>query len=75
MKNQKDIDTARQTLKQAGYYVGNLWSIQDVMGRYECTEEEAQEVLDLSLTNEATMEQIQFSIREFAEILNLKEKS
>ena len=75
MINQKDIDKARQTLRQAGYYVGNLWSIHDVMDKYECTEEEAQEVLDLSLTNEVTMEQIQFSIREFVEILNLKEKS
>ena len=75
MTNQKDIDKAKQTLRQAGYYVGNLWSIQDVMKLYKCTEEEAQEVLDSSLTNEATMEQIQFSIREFAEILNLKEKS
>jgi hypothetical protein len=75
MENQKDIDKARQTLKQAGYYVGNLWSIQDVMEQYECTEDEAQEVLDRSLTNEATIEQIQFSIREFAEVLKLKEKS
>lgn len=75
MKNLKDIDRAKQTLKQAGYYVDNLWTIYDVMYRYKCTEDEAQEVLDLSLTNEATIEQIQFSIGEFAEILKLKEKS
>lgn len=74
MTNQKDIDKARQTLKEAGYFVDNLWSIHDVMDKYECTEEEAQKILNHSLTNTATMEQIQFSIREFAEIFKLKEK-
>lgn len=75
MTNQKDIDKARQTLKQAGYFVDNLWSIHDVMDKYECTEKQAQGILDASLTNPATMEQIQFSIREFADIYGLKEKS
>lgn len=70
----KKEEQARQTLRELGFFVDNLWSIHDVMDRYECTEEEAQKVLAFSLTNEATVEQIQFSIREFAEVFKLKEK-
>ena len=74
MTNQKDIDKARQTLKQAGFFVDNLWTIHDVMDKYECTEEEAQEVLNKALTNDWVVEQVQFVIGEVAEFMNLKEK-
>jgi len=45
-----------------GYQTFNLWHINDVMDRYKCTENEAMEVLEKALTNEATMNQIWFAI-------------
>lgn len=63
-----EIEKAKAVLRDAGFYVDNLWHIDDVKGRFECTDEQAQEILEDALTNEATMEQIQFSIVEFASI-------
>ena len=63
-----EIEKAKAVLRDAGFFVDNLWHIDDVKGRFECTDEQAQEILEDALTNEATMEQIQFSIVEFASI-------
>lgn len=68
-----EIEKARQVLRQNGYFVDNLWCVDDVQSKYNCTEEQAQEILEQALTNEATMEQIWFSIKEFSELSNLKE--
>ena len=67
------VKEAKEFLKLKGYYVGNLWSVADVQHKFKCTDEEAQHILDLSLNNEATMEQVWFSIGEFGEIENLEE--
>ena len=63
---------AKKVLEDAGYYVGNLWSIDDVKEKYVCDNDTAQYILDKSLTNEATMEQIWVSIDIFSEMENLK---
>lgn len=61
------IKQAKQVLRDNGYYVGNLWSVQDVIDNYNCTDDEAQEVLDGALQNNATMEQIWYAIHHHAE--------
>jgi hypothetical protein len=61
------VEQAKQILKDNGYYVDNLWCVDDVQANYDCTEEEAQDVLDLALNNEATMEQIWYAINYHAE--------
>lgn len=53
---------ARQLLKDKGFFVDNLWHIDDVKAKFDCTDEEAQHVLDKALGNDATMEQIWFAI-------------
>ena len=53
----------KNELKERGYFVGNLWTIDDVQSRFNCTDDEAQEVLEQALTNEVTMEQIWFAIQ------------
>ena len=40
------------------------WTINDVQDKFKCSDEQAQKVLDKALTNEATIEQIQYSIKE-----------
>jgi hypothetical protein len=58
---------AKQVLKNAGYQVDNLWNIEDVKQTYNCTDEEAMEVLVKALNNEATKEQIFFALNFHAE--------
>ena len=38
-------------LKSRGKFVDNLWTIEDVQSRFNCTDDEAQEVLEQALTN------------------------
>lgn len=61
---QISIEQAKQTLKEAGYFVDNLWHVSDVKDRYDCDDDVAQKILYKALTNEATMEQIWFAIDE-----------
>lgn len=65
------IEQAKQVLRDNGYYVDNLWSVEDVVSNYNCTDEEAQEVLDGALQNDATMEQIWYAIDFHAEEIGL----
>lgn len=58
-------EQAKELLKKNGYYIDNLWHVDDVQQRCYCTEEEAQEILDMSLTNEGTMEHINDTIYHF----------
>lgn len=74
MSNFKRVEEAKAFLTKQGYYTGNLWCVYDVQSRYECTEQEAQDVLHGALKNEATMEQIWFAINFHAENDGLKEK-
>jgi hypothetical protein len=70
-----EIEKAKATLRDAGYFVDNLWHVNDVKFKYECDNETALEILDNALTNEGTMGQIWFAI-EFAidEIKNGEEE-
>ena len=44
------------------YQTENLWCIEDVQAKFECDEDEAMQVLEKALQNDATMEQIWFAI-------------
>ena len=68
------IESAKQFLKDNGYFVDNLWQIEDVQHRYECTDEKAQEILNDALSNSATVEQIQFAKSMSAECENIPKK-
>ena len=59
MKNtHEEIEQARQLLKANGYYVDNLWMVDDVQSRFNCDQDTAQEILDNVMTCEYTMETI-----------------
>jgi hypothetical protein len=58
------IEQAKQILKEAGYFVDNLWHVSDVKDSCNCNDDVAQTILLKALTNEATMEQIWYSIDE-----------
>jgi hypothetical protein len=56
------IEQAKSILRDAGYFVDNLWSVDDVKSIYKCDNDVAQEILNDALTNDGTMEQIWFAI-------------
>jgi len=72
MSNHQEIEKARTLLKENGYQVYNLWHIDDVKSKFECTDDEAHGVLINALQNYATMEQIWFAIDFHAEEEGLK---
>ena len=67
MSNFKSVEEAKAYLTEQGFYTGNLWCVDDVQANYDCTEDEAQDVLDGALNNEATKEQIFFALNFHAE--------
>jgi len=56
------IEQAKELLRNAGYYTGNLWHVDDVRTKVECSDSLAQQVLAKAMDNEATYEQIWLSI-------------
>ncbi len=69
-----EIEKAKQVLKDAGYQVDNLWHINDVKDNYNCTEEQAIEVLEDALTNDYTQQKIFEAINYSAEKIGLTRK-
>lgn len=67
------VEQAKKVLTDAGFYVGNLWSIQDVQDRYKCDDETAQDILHDALTNEYIVQEIFSQIIDFAECEGLEE--
>jgi len=68
---QQEIDNAKAILRESGYHVDNLWHVDDVKGKYECDDDDAYEILDNALSNEATFERIWLAIyREIDSVKN-----
>lgn len=72
-EKEKEIEAAKQLLKENGYFTDNLWTVHDVKAIFKCTDEQAQEVLHDALKNDATMEQIWLAIDFHGEELGLEE--
>ena len=73
LKKYKEIADAKETLMKHGYYVGNLYQADDVRTYFECTDDEALDVLDKALDNDGTAETIWIAIRDIGEMMGLKE--
>ena len=69
-----EVEKAKEILTKHGYYVGNLYQVEDVQSIYECTDDQAIDVLDQALDNDGTANEIWESIRYFAEDMGLEEK-
>lgn len=74
MKNTvEEIEKAKEILRNNGYYVDNLWRIEDVTDRYtdedgnEISEDIANYLLDDTLTNQFTIEQIFYTMHDIAQ--------
>ena len=68
MEDLQAVENAKAVLRENGYFVDNLWHVDDVKLRYQCEDNEmALDILYSALTNEATMEQVWFAINMIAE--------
>lgn len=65
---------AKDFLRRKGYFVDNLWHVTDVQNKFNCTDEEAQNILYWSLGNDHVIEQINESIWGCGMINKLQEK-
>lgn len=69
-----NVKQAKQVLKNNGYYIGNLWHVNDVNKNYICSEQTAQNILNKSLTAEYIIEDIFNKIDTNCENLKLKKQ-
>jgi hypothetical protein len=58
MKNKLTIESAKQILRDHGYYVDNLWHIDDVKQNYNISDDEAYDILNKSMQSTYIMENI-----------------
>ena len=70
------IEQAKQVLREAGYFVDNLWHVDDVKNATEVSlsANQAMQVLSMALTNDNTTHQIWEAIQISTEILTDKIK-
>lgn len=62
------IEQAKQVLEDNGYFVDNLWHIQDVKSKSsDISDGDAMGVLEQALTNDWIMEQINVTIGDLVE--------
>ena len=66
-QQQKEIDEAMKTLRNAGYYVDSMYHIDDVKSHYDCEDEIAQEIIGLAIDSDGTANQIWEAITYMAE--------
>jgi hypothetical protein len=68
----QQVEAAREVLRNAGYYVDNLWTIHDVQGMYEASYETAMKILDGALSDNSIMEHTFELIEQLATLDELK---
>lgn len=68
------VTEALDYLESQGFYINNLWHIQDVQDKFDCTEEEAFEVLEKAVSGEWVIEAINERIDMFGLNNNLDSK-
>jgi hypothetical protein len=69
-----EVDRAKAILKLNGYYVDNIWHIDDVKMLYSCTDGQAYEVLDDVLNQESLFLDVYTSIDQVAKDMDLKDR-
>lgn len=68
------IEAAKKVLTDAGYFVDNLWHIEDVTSRYKCDQDTAMIILESVLTDDYLMGRINEAIDEDANARDIERK-
>lgn len=69
----KQVAAAREVLRNAGYYVENLWHVDDVLGRFVTDKDTAINILDDVLLSDYITERVFDGIADIATDKDLKE--
>ena len=68
-----EIEKAKEVLRKEGYFVDNLWHVDDVKLKFTVFDnEDAQDILNDALTNEWVFDQIWYAIGNAAEYKGFK---
>jgi hypothetical protein len=70
-KEFSNVERAKGVLRRQGFFVDNLWHINDVFNVRECDDDQAMQVLKDAFSNEFLTEDILDSISSAADFLNL----
>jgi hypothetical protein len=65
------IANAKLVLKQAGYYVDNLWHVDDIKINYDCDDDMAQFILNEVLSDGQTIQYINELLQEEIDFIYL----
>lgn len=58
------VENAKRTLKEAGYFTDNLWSVRDVRELYpEASDEFCHRILNEALTDQYVMEVVWYKLK------------
>jgi hypothetical protein len=68
------VAQAKEVLKNNGYFVDNLWHVNDVQENFDCDEETAQNILYWALSSPTVIEYINDEINRVATNENLNTK-
>lgn len=68
------IANAKLVLKQAGYFVDNLWHVDDIKSNYDCDDDTAQRILNSVLSDGQTIQYINELLQEEIDFNQLKVK-
>jgi hypothetical protein len=71
--NEASVEQAKEVLKKAGYCIETLWSTGDVQSRFECSDDDAQHVVNEVLGSERICQEVNEAIDQTAEGEGLKE--
>lgn len=70
-KELKNVNRAKNVLRDAGFFVDNLWHINDVFNVRECDDDQAMEALENAFACEYLNEAIHDAISSAADFLDL----
>lgn len=69
-----EIEEAKEILHNHGYFTESLWQIEDVLGDFDCTEEQARRILYRAMTHPEVYEVIWDAMDVEADNLNVEKK-
>jgi hypothetical protein len=67
-----EIQQAKKVLEKHGYLIHHMWNIVDITVNFDCTDEQAEYVLDRVLSSESVNSDIWETITNECNALNLK---
>lgn len=68
----RDASLAKQLLASKGFYVENLWHVDDVMQNYHCNKDVAYDILHRVFNDESVTESIFNSVDDYCRMLDIK---